>query len=60
MKNKEKVLLNTPKFNVVERGNKAGIVSSVETVMLLPFIADDNGLPLMLGVLKERNLLFLL
>jgi len=56
MKNKEKVLLNTPKFDVIERGNKAGIVSRVETVMLLPFVADDNGLPLMLGVLKERNL----
>ena len=53
--NKEKVLLNTKKFDVVERGDKPGIVSKVETVMLLPFITDDNGLPLMLGVLKERN-----
>lgn len=56
MENKDKILLNTPKFNVVERGDKPGIVANVETVMLLPFITDDNGLPLMLGVLKERNL----
>jgi 8-oxo-dGTP pyrophosphatase MutT (NUDIX family) len=59
MKNKDKkdkILLNTPKFNVTERDGKPGIVATVETVMLLPFITDDNGLPLMLGVLKERNL----
>jgi hypothetical protein len=53
---KEKVLFSTKKFDVIERDNKPGIVSKVETVMLLPFITDDNGLPLMLGVLKERNL----
>ena len=58
MKNEteDKILYEAPKFKVVERGGNPGIVSTVETVMILPFISDDRGLPLMIGVLKERNL----
>jgi len=56
MSKKEKILLETPKFDVVERGEKPGVVSRVETVMILPFISDDQGLPLMIGVIKEENL----
>jgi 8-oxo-dGTP pyrophosphatase MutT (NUDIX family) len=52
---KDKIVTETPKFNLIERENKMGIVSTVETVMLLPFISDDKGLPLMIGVLRERN-----
>jgi hypothetical protein len=55
MDNKEKTLLETPKFNIVERDDKPGVVSKVETVMILPFINDQHGLPLMIGVLKEKN-----
>lgn len=53
--NNEKILYSSPNFNVVERENNIGICSNTETVILLPFIKDDNGLPLMLGVLKEKN-----
>lgn len=56
MKNKDVICYKAPKFNVVERNGKPGIVSTVETVMILPFISDDQGLPLMLGVIKEPNL----
>lgn len=56
MKKKDNICYKAPKFNVVERNGKPGIVSTVETVMLLPFISDDQGLPLMLGVIKEPNL----
>jgi 8-oxo-dGTP pyrophosphatase MutT (NUDIX family) len=56
MKNKDVICYKAPKFNVVERDGKPGIVSTVETVMILPFISDDQGLPLMLGVIKEPNL----
>lgn len=56
MKKKDNICYKAPKFNVVERNGKPGIVSTVETVMILPFISDDQGLPLMLGVIKEPNL----
>jgi 8-oxo-dGTP pyrophosphatase MutT (NUDIX family) len=52
----EKVLHSTPRFEVVDRDGNIGIRSTVEPVIILPFISDDQGLPLMLGVLKERNL----
>lgn len=52
----EKTLYSTPRFDVVEREGMIGIKSTVEPVVILPFITDEQGLPLMLGVLKERNL----
>lgn len=51
----EKILSSTNRFDVIEREGKVGIRSTVESVMILPFINDDQGLPLMLGVLKEKN-----
>ena len=51
----EKILSSTPRFDVVERDGKVGIRSTVESVIILPFVTDDQGLPLMLGVLKEKN-----
>jgi 8-oxo-dGTP pyrophosphatase MutT (NUDIX family) len=51
----EKILSSTSRFDVIEREGKVGIRSTVESVMILPFINDDQGLPLMLGVLKEKN-----
>lgn len=53
--NSEKILLETPKFNIVDRDGNHGIVSTIETVMVIPFISDDQGLPLMVGVMKEKN-----
>ena len=50
-----KVIHTTPKFDVVEIEDSIGIVSTIETVLVLPFICDDQGLPLMLGVMKEKN-----
>ena len=55
MSQKPNILYSTPKFNVVELDNSHGIISTVETVLILPFICDDRGLPLMLGVMKEKN-----
>lgn len=51
----DKILHTTPRFEVIEREGNIGIKSTVEPVVILPFISDDQGLPLMLGVLKERN-----
>jgi len=51
----EKIIASTPKFDVVEREGIVGIRSTVESVIILPFVTDDQGLPLMLGVLKEKN-----
>ena len=51
----EKIISTTPRFDVVERDGKIGIRSTVESVIILPFVTDDQGLPLMLGVLKEKN-----
>jgi len=53
--NSEKILFETPKFNIVDRDGNHGIVSTIETVMVIPFISDDQGLPLMVGVMKEKN-----
>jgi 8-oxo-dGTP pyrophosphatase MutT (NUDIX family) len=53
--NSEKILSSTPRFDVIEREGKVGIRSTVESVVILPFVTDDQGLPLMLGVLKEKN-----
>jgi len=55
MNKQHKILYKTPKFDVVEVEDFQGIVSTVETVLILPFICDDQGLPLMLGVMKEKN-----
>ena len=54
-KSQDKVLYSTPTFDVIEREGFTGIKSTVEPVVILPYISDDQGLPLMLGVLKERN-----
>jgi 8-oxo-dGTP pyrophosphatase MutT (NUDIX family) len=51
----EKLIHSTQRFDVVEREGCVGIKSTVEPVVILPYISDDQGLPLMLGVLKERN-----
>ncbi len=52
---KEKVLTSTPWFDVVDRDGNVGVKSTVDSVIVLPYISDDQGLPLMIGVLKEKN-----
>jgi 8-oxo-dGTP pyrophosphatase MutT (NUDIX family) len=51
----EKLISTTPGFDLVERDGKIGISSKLDSVIILPFISDDQGIPLMLGVLKEIN-----
>lgn len=53
--NEEKILTSTPGFDVIEIDGMTGIRSTSDSVIILPFVTDDQGLPLMLGVLKERN-----
>lgn len=50
-----KILYSGPKFDVVDLDGSQGVISTIETVLVLPFISDDQGLPLMLGVMKEKN-----
>jgi len=51
----DKILLETPGFNIVNRDGNHGVVSTIETVMVIPFVSDNQGLPLMIGVMKEKN-----
>jgi 8-oxo-dGTP pyrophosphatase MutT (NUDIX family) len=51
----EKVISSTPWFDVIEREGNFGVKTTAESVIILPFISDDQGLPLMIGVLKEKN-----
>lgn len=50
-----KILLNTPTFDVIDVEGESGVRSTVDSVIILPFVSDDEGLPLMLGVLNEVN-----
>lgn len=42
-------------FNVVERNGKEGIQVLFDNVVIMPFVRDEKGLPLMIGVIKEPN-----
>lgn len=55
MKNEDKILHETRFLNMVERDGMVGIVPNFSNVVILPFISDNNGLPLLVGVLKEYN-----
>jgi hypothetical protein len=55
MSQNNNILYSTTDFDVVEVENEIGIVSKTETVLILPFVNDEQGLPLMLGVLKTKN-----
>jgi 8-oxo-dGTP pyrophosphatase MutT (NUDIX family) len=52
---KSGVLLTTPYFDVIDIDGHVGVKSTVDSVIILPFVSDENGLPLMLGVLDEIN-----
>ena len=53
---KEKVITSTPWFDVIDREGNFGVRSTIDSVIILPYTSDDQGLPLKLGVLKEKNL----
>jgi len=53
---KDKIISSSPGFNVIDRDGYIGIVPKSDSVIILPYISDDSGLPLSIGVLKERNL----
>lgn len=53
---KDKIISSSPGFNVIDRDGYIGIIPKSDSVIILPYISDDSGLPLSIGVLKERNL----
>ena len=55
MNNNEKIVFKSNGFDVVKEGEFSGIRTKDDSVLILPFISDDQGLPLMLGVLNEKN-----
>jgi 8-oxo-dGTP pyrophosphatase MutT (NUDIX family) len=55
MSEKDKVVSSNQWFDVIERNGIVGVKPNSDSVIILPFICDDQGLPLMIGVLKERN-----
>ena len=52
---KTKTLHETNHFQLVECGDMVGIKALFTNVVVMPFISDDQGLPLAIGVLKEPN-----
>ena len=51
----DKILCSTDFLDLVERENMVGVVPKFSNVVILPFVSDDEGLPLLIGVLKEYN-----
>jgi 8-oxo-dGTP pyrophosphatase MutT (NUDIX family) len=52
---KDKILYETKGLNIVERSGKVGVVPTFMNVVVMPFVSDEQGLPLAIGVLKEPN-----
>jgi 8-oxo-dGTP pyrophosphatase MutT (NUDIX family) len=50
-----KLLYSTDNFNVIERDGKVGIEILFTNVVIMPFVRDEQGLPLAIGVIKEPN-----
>jgi 8-oxo-dGTP pyrophosphatase MutT (NUDIX family) len=55
MNKEEKILYSSDRFEVVDAGENKGVRTKWDSVLILPFVSDDRGLPLSLGVLNERN-----
>lgn len=55
MNKEEKLLYGSKRFDLVEIGESTGIRTKDDSVLILPFVSDDRGLPLMVGVLNEKN-----
>ena len=50
-----KILFESPNLNVVERDGRVGVVPTFMNVVVIPFVSDEQGLPLAIGILKEPN-----
>jgi 8-oxo-dGTP pyrophosphatase MutT (NUDIX family) len=50
-----KILFETKGLNLVERDGRVGVVPTFMNVVVMPFVSDEQGLPLAIGVLKESN-----
>ena len=50
-----KILFESPNLNVVERDGRVGVVPTFRNVVVMPFVSDEQGLPLAIGILKEPN-----
>lgn len=50
-----KLLYETPGLNIVERDGRIGVVPTFMNVVIMPFVSDDQGLPLAIGVIREKN-----
>jgi 8-oxo-dGTP pyrophosphatase MutT (NUDIX family) len=55
MNNTEKKVYSSEGFDVIDSGETKGIRTKWDSVLILPFTSDDRGIPLMLGVLNEKN-----
>lgn len=49
------ILFENNLFRVEERNGSTGMIPLFTNVVIMPFISDDQGLPLSIGVLKEPN-----
>jgi len=50
-----KVLFENELFRVEERNGSTGMIPLFTNVVVMPFLSDEAGLPLSIGVLKEPN-----
>jgi 8-oxo-dGTP pyrophosphatase MutT (NUDIX family) len=50
-----KTLHETNYFQLIECGEMVGIKALFTNVVIMPFVSDDQGLPLAIGVLDEPN-----
>lgn len=55
MNQSEKVIHSNEWFDVIDKNGKFGVKPNSDSVIILPYINDEQGLPLMIGVLKEIN-----
>lgn len=51
----DKILYESPNLHVIERDGRVGVVPTFTNVVVMPFVSDDQGLPLAIGILKEPN-----
>jgi 8-oxo-dGTP pyrophosphatase MutT (NUDIX family) len=51
----DKILYSTDHLDLIEREDVVGVIPKFSNVVILPFVSDDAGLPLLVGVLKEYN-----
>ena len=49
------ILFENNLFRVEERNGSTGMIPLFTNVVIMPFISDEQGLPLSIGVLKEPN-----